>query len=784
MAEQRDKRKKKKIIKKEVFKCEIPDCRDSPMSAFQNNTINQQNIIQFSEKLGNNSITEANDKDIFIVKKITNKRKNLIQELYDFLLNLKKHLELTENYNLIKIIGYIFYCKRSGQDLKSPIAQKISQLIQAKLIDLVEKYKNSNIQTYRTEVDYETIKNHFFLILNIIDFIFGVSITKMKEKFHMTDSTINQMARMILGEQFNIRFKNAYPDNDIIDLARDVKEEDFKNFLNPQLQELFFHYREILKKNSPNNIIRISRDFTLWLKHIDNIELNHILRKFNSISPKEELLIKCEMINKNSEVVKFIIYKILETEESSRQIAKKAGVSKTTVMKYKKLLKKEDNKINQEKIREIVNDVLNNKINAYNFQNFVDLELQLYLKEYIERNKNEKYLIRPIHSFKIINDFKDWLVKKDANLIRKIILINKNNEILKCVLYKMLIDKWVPVDIAKKYSIPRKKVQKIANFLGLYQTLSIKELRDKIIEKIEFGDSIEDISQDLNFKEDLIIDLINIMNEIRDFQYGRSLTRIAEHYEVSRRSVTDIAKKILNPDLFNIRFNDSFFSLYRNIGITSHKNINYLLTSKLKCFYYSEIKIFLNNDVRIDGLLINHEEFSQKVLVYYSDLNLNILNYKFILFDFTSNLDENNIINKVKKYYTPYTILFIVGITDMPSKVVEFPSNIKFSEKEKEKYLKNVKIIRYDLFIELMSLNEDEINIFNSIVNNNINVNKYNINSNLEELSKLENILSEKYNFNHINDLKEFLKNYKDLKQEFIKIQNFKRDNQIKIDDY
>jgi hypothetical protein len=106
----------------------------------------------------------------------------------------------------------------------------------------------------------------------------------------------------------------------------------------------------------------------------------------------------------------------------------------------------------------------------------------------------------------------------------------------------MLIDKWVPVDIAREYNIPRKKIQKIANFLGLYNTVSNIALRDKIIKNLELGIPIEVISDNCCINIDLINDISDIVNEIRDFKNGRSLTKIAKVYWVSRRPITDSEK--------------------------------------------------------------------------------------------------------------------------------------------------------------------------------------------------------------------------------------------------
>ena len=626
---------------------------------------------------------------------ISAERKNLILNLDKFIIKLKKKLNVDVNYSFIKIVQQIFRNGDINRNLKDPELVNIAELINRAFEILAEKYKTSRIQTYRIEIDYNTIKDHFFLILEIIDFVFGVSIKEMKPKFHMTDLTLNQIARLILGDKFNARFKHTYSNKEILNFTKEITEESFKNFVNLQLQKLIRYYREN-KSESTNNFIRISKKFAVWLNELEISTFDSLLSDYFPKLTKDELLIKCENINKNSEIAKFVIYKILETEESAREIAKKAGISKTTASNYLKKLKKVRKRATKEKIKMIAKNVLNNKVLESSFKNFIDPELQILLKYYRRYATSNKYLIQPIHTFRIIGNFKDWVKKQSVdyqNVIDKVILINKNNEILKCILYRMLKDNWIPVDIANEYNIPRKNVQKIARFLGLYKTLSNKELRDNIIDKIESGISIKNTSQDLYVQEDLVIDVMQIINEIRDFEYGRSLTRIAEDYGVSRRPITDIAKKILNKNLYNIRFNDTYFSKFRNIGIKTHNCINYILTRKLDYLYYSEIRIFLKYNYRIDGLMINNRDFIQNVNDFFYKSKLNIENYKFILFDYTSNLDQKNIIDKIKKYYNPYTVLFIVITTDTPSQIIQFPNIYSISEKKDNYILKMLELL-------------------------------------------------------------------------------------------
>ena len=66
-----------------------------------------------------------------------------------------------------------------------------------------------------------------------------------------------------------------------------------------------------------------------------------------------------------------------------------------------------------------------------------------------------------------------------------------------------------------------------------------------------------------------------------------------------------------------------------------------------------------------------------------------------------------------------------------------------------------------------MMLNEDERKFFNSIVANNINVNKGNIDSNLKQLKTFDKKLSIYCNVNHLKHLKTYLKKEINLKSEF-----------------
>ena len=209
-----------------------------------------------------------------------------------------------------------------------------------------------------------------------------------------------------------------------------------------------------------------------------------------------------------------------------------------------------------------------------------------------------------------------------------------------------------------------------------------------------------------NFNRDVII------KDILDFNNPqvKTITQIAKKYG---RSITHIRKISKNEveknytDFFHEeRFPGDLFAL---IGGKLHGIIKLIMTAHfldLGLKIYSEIIIDLINRFTIDQLLFNikNQKYLSKRLKYdevmRKKLNINRLDTIIaFLFDFTSDISDDNIKNKARKYQKDDMFLIIIG-TRWPKKDTRDIKPTSF---------KNVRIVKHDLFSRLIGLKEKHL---------------------------------------------------------------------------
>ena len=136
-------------------------------------------------------------------------------------------------------------------------------------------------------------------------------------------------------------------------------------------------------------------------------------------------------------------------------------------------------------------------------------------------------------------------------------------------------------------------------------------------------------------------------------------------------------------------------------------------------------------------------------------------NIKATQFDFTNDLCEENILNKIEKYQSPGTLILIVGTKwNSYSAVKELPNN------DIIKYPKNIKIISHELFADLIGISGKDRVIFNKIID-------LNNNKDLEALKILYNYDLSSNNIYNGNQLKEELIHKGLIKKKFNEFFNF-----------
>ncbi len=188
------------------------------------------------------------------------------------------------------------------------------------------------------------------------------------------------------------------------------------------------------------------------------------------------------------------------------------------------------------------------------------------------------------------------------------------------------------------------------------------------------------------------------------------------------------AYKIIRNDLGEKEFNKKFLNdIPQLIGHENHKLIEKIATQdfdeKRKKFpdvpiLVSEPPIYTKNNKHCDNAFKNDKKYLQKLLKDRIAKELKIdpkkLDHiKVVIFDYTSWLHKANLIKKIEKYQHSEIIFFIVGTYWFQSWI----GRVKSLPKDKRiKYPENIRIIRWDLFADLLNLSNDNRKRFKEII--------------------------------------------------------------------
>ncbi len=326
-------------------------------------------------------------------------------------------------------------------------------------------------------------------------------------------------------------------------------------------------------------------------------------------------------------------------------------------------------------------------------------------------------------------------------------VINDNQEITKFI-----------IDKINNTNLSLRDIAKSIGELGLNNSLQIVK---KIAKEIVFYNSETDYNERFYHFDKISDDIKQLI--IHDILYTKlPLNKIAELRGVAFGTVQKISIHEIKDFKLDFVHQERFpKDITTVIGLETHKTINKLITKhfkeKFEIPYISEPKIYPNSQMGADGFLPNENQFLQNLLENLNnELNLmnelsgnfdnSLKNIKGILFDFTSNTSDSNIIDKILKYEAPELFIFIVGTQWYKyANIKELP--IEHPKFNLIKYLDNVKIISHSLFKDLIKIRGKNKELFQKIINANYL-------QDLEELKKINTSLD--INLNSTEDLRNY----------------------------
>lgn len=215
-------------------------------------------------------------------------------------------------------------------------------------------------------------------------------------------------------------------------------------------------------------------------------------------------------------------------------------------------------------------------------------------------------------------------------------------------------------------------------------------------------------------------------------------TGLAEKHNVSVGTISKISLEKIQPNYNNYIHSERFpHDIYQQLGVAIHSIIQCISTKHLlknKIYKFSEIP---DRDYVIDDLLPCTElkKFYHLIYIYKDRLSLwekigfDFDNYNEIVFEYTSYISEEQFQKKVKKYYKLNRMIFIIGTRWYDKK---YPNPIIHTR------FKNVKIIRHDIFADLIGLAGDLRKEFDNAI-------ELNYNYDLEGMNALKDEITKKY---------------------------------------
>jgi len=193
----------------------------------------------------------------------------------------------------------------------------------------------------------------FRIILDIRDFILGGTIENIANTHGFSPKYVKSIAKLVFQVQnkkylYEQRFfHRKYIRQILISIADEVKSGKitrrcFSNLLNPYLQEQLMEYQKIREReNSKFITIGLDFQFIQRLVKLSYLTSENILKSSIETLTISDLLIMCSKINKNHEILKYIIYTLMNKPDDELSISKITGKNVEFIQECEKIIKYE-----------------------------------------------------------------------------------------------------------------------------------------------------------------------------------------------------------------------------------------------------------------------------------------------------------------------------------------------------------------------------------------------------------------------------------------------------------
>ncbi|KKN45210.1 hypothetical protein LCGC14_0685370 [marine sediment metagenome] len=261
----------------------------------------------------------------------------------------------------------LFICELLETDFKAQLDKRLGDLKQKNNFLLYENLNNdklfqklykrlSNKKILLAKIkqislkhgsrDESEIREIFNTMVDIKDFTLGKSTEEIAKKYNRSHGYISKLARIFLKDKklFNCRFRKLenleYQCLEIGEqiIVNKIDEKSFSCLTDPKFQLLIKEFQRLhphLKYKSIFKANLISPKFTEWLKRLPIDNITYVIDNHIDI---DKSLLYCSRINRNQEMLKFIIFSLIKNRASFKDITKVTTKGRHFILKVNEIL--------------------------------------------------------------------------------------------------------------------------------------------------------------------------------------------------------------------------------------------------------------------------------------------------------------------------------------------------------------------------------------------------------------------------------------------------------------
>ncbi len=430
-------------------------------------------------------------------------------------------------FEIIKNLKLLILKLKSNYEVYSFVQLK-SLLYKSPYNGYLDNLLKNILRQYQNRINLDWLKNHFNIVLAIMDYLMGGNLTAIATEFNHSRRYIRNIARIIISDksEYAIRFnpfgtRNAGIREHFVKsyaecvINKKLTPENFKNLLNEQLQALKSYYKRKFNLANRKKLIslfmnyKIQPEFISWIYGLNNSEYESVYKELFLDDIKKDAVIGiCETVNKQNEILKYIIYSLIENINlNPMMIAKSAGIS-------------------YDRVRDIGN-ILSKNVNPVTKSSFLN-----YDERFSFKYKNFTGASKRIHP--TYNKYMTILPSKEQDDII--------SELTK------LIEKF-----HNKYNTEY-KLRDLLNSNFNYFTNQVEN--DLIKNQQEIFENLKRISiKHPRADFDFVLSFLRIIIDIKDCLFGGDIASISKRYKTGFHYIRTIARKIISDNsIYNKRF--------------------------------------------------------------------------------------------------------------------------------------------------------------------------------------------------------------------------------------